>query len=60
MGTKSGDKHASPRSPDTTTSIRIDGDILQHIRAHVPSSNAIHGEESLEGNDGSGGTPPDI
>jgi len=37
------------------TSLGTDGDILQHIRAHMPLSNAIHGEEAMEGNGGSSG-----
>ena len=32
------------------TSLGTDGDILQHIQAHMPLSNAIHGEEAMEGN----------
>jgi hypothetical protein len=55
MGTKSSDGHASPGSPNTAASLETDGDILQHIRAHVPPPNTVHGEEPLEGNDGSGG-----
>jgi hypothetical protein len=52
MGTKSGDGHASPRSPDMTRSWWWQ---LQHIRAHIPPFNAIHGEDTLEGNGGSDG-----
>jgi hypothetical protein len=36
---RSGDRHASLGSSDTTTSLGTDGDILQHIRANVPPSN---------------------
>jgi hypothetical protein len=27
-------------------SLGTDGDILQHIRTHVPPSNAVHGENT--------------
>jgi hypothetical protein len=42
------------------TSLRTDGDILQHIRAHVPSSNAVHGEKPWRGMAATVETPPDI
>jgi hypothetical protein len=55
MGTKGGDGHASLGSSNKATSLGTDGDILQHIWAHMPPSNAIHKEEAMEGNGGSGG-----
>jgi hypothetical protein len=59
MGTKSGDGHASPRSPDTTTSLKADGE-TQHIRTHVPPFNAVHGEKPWRGMAAAVKTPPGI
>jgi hypothetical protein len=55
IGTKGGRTYTKQNSPETMTSLKADGNTSRASGLHVPSSDAIQGEESLKGNGESGG-----
>ncbi|CAD6224157.1 unnamed protein product [Miscanthus lutarioriparius] len=60
MGTKSGDEHASPRSPDTTTSLETDSDTYNTSGPTYPHSTPSTGRKPWRGMVAAVETPPGI
>ena len=55
MGTKSGDRHSSPKSLNTATSLEVDGDTYNTVGPTYHHSTMSMGKETIEGNGDSGG-----